>query len=424
MQPALSVVMPTRNQARFIAESVRSVLAPAALPPPGLELVVMDGASTDGTPDLLAQLAGEFPGRLRWHSAPDSGPAQAVNRAVALARAPLLGWLNSDDLYLPGAAARALDHLLTHPAQVMVYGQARHVDQDGQDLGAYPTRGPDTPLAAWADGCHLCQPTAFFRREAFEALGGLDETLHASFDYELWLRLFRAHPGRIGFIDQVQALSRLHAEGITLRLRERVAREGVRVVHRHLGPAPLHWLLTLLGELCERHLSDPAAPATPGPAAQVRALAAELSGCLAPGAAQALEEALAEDRRLACQSPHTAVDVDASGRAPARLALRARQPTAGGRIVSGLWLRGVHRRPGPLHLRWQDARGQPHHFELDGPGAFEVHVDVPDHRPGAGVAWTVVQGGPPPPAGQPAYWLVDAQPCWAPCSVAPALCPV
>ncbi len=183
--------MPTRNHVDFIAQAIASVVAQGI---DGLELIVQDGASTDGTQALLAEMAEQHAG-LHWLSEPDAGPAEAVNRAIARARAPVIGWLNSDDLYTPGAIARALDHLGRHPDHVMVYGEGEHIDASGRVIGRYPTRGPQTPLEAWADGCHICQPTAFFRREAFDALGGLDTTLRTAFDYDFWLRLLKRYSG-------------------------------------------------------------------------------------------------------------------------------------------------------------------------------------------------------------------------------------
>ena len=244
--PPLSVVMPTLDQAAFLREAVASVLAQGI---PGLELVVQDGGSRDGTQAILAELAAAHPGVVHWVSEPDDGPADAVNKALARARGTIVGWLNSDDLYAPGAAARALQAFADRPEQVMVYGEGEHVDVGGRFIARYPTRGTDTPLAAWADGCHICQPTAFFRREVPATIGTLDTTLRTAFDYDFWLRLLKACPGRIGFVPEVQARTRLHAGAITLRLRERVALEGVQVIHRHIGPAPAHWLLTHFDEL-------------------------------------------------------------------------------------------------------------------------------------------------------------------------------
>jgi glycosyltransferase involved in cell wall biosynthesis len=200
--PAVSVVMPSFNQRAFIGSAVRSVMSQGS---DDIELVVMDGGSTDGTLTELAALATAFPGRLRWFSGPDDGPADAIHRAVQAAGAPLIGWLNSDDLYAPNAVQRAVDYLSGHPADAMVYGHGQHIDGHGALVELYPTLPPWTPLQAFADGCFICQPTVFFRKAVFLALGGLDTTLRTAFDFDLWLKMFKAYPGRIGFIDAVPA---------------------------------------------------------------------------------------------------------------------------------------------------------------------------------------------------------------------------
>ena len=80
-------------------------------------------------------------------------------------------------------------------------------------------------------------------------LGKLDENLKTAFDFEYWLRAFLAFPDRIGFVDSVQAHSRLHEACLTMRLRRTVALEGMQVLARHLGSAPKEWLLTYVIEL-------------------------------------------------------------------------------------------------------------------------------------------------------------------------------
>ena len=337
--------MPTRNQARFISQAVRSVLAQAAGLPGPLELVVADGASDDGTRDVLAALVAEYPGRVNWVSEPDRGPADAVNKAVARARGPIVGWLNSDDLYTEGAAARALGQFQAQPDLVMVYGEGEHVDVDGHLLDRYPTRGPNTPLAEWADGCHICQPTAFFRRETFLALGGLDTSLHAAFDYEFWLRLLKSHPGRVGAVPQVQAQSRLHDDGITLRMREQVAMEGMQVVHRHIGPAPARWLMTHVGEALaacpfEAELSTVQA--------RLLTLAEDAAPWLAPEAALSLKQSMTSHRAWQLARPDFMADVQPDGWAGPELTLRIRQPR---RAYRRLRLWGTHASPAGGALR-------------------------------------------------------------------------
>lgn len=388
--PRISIVMPSFNQAEFLAPAVLSVFESGA---DDVELVVADGASSDGTQALLADLALRFLGRLRWQSAPDGGPAAAINNAVRRARAPLLGWLNSDDLYAPGAIARALAHFNANPDDIMAYGQATHVDIAGQHLEPYPTRRPDTPIEAFRDGCFICQPSAFFRRDAFLALGGLDEGLKAAFDFDLWLRMFRAHPGRIGFVDAVQAHSRLHEGGITLRFRERVAREGIQVIARHLETAPVHWLLTHLDELIARH---PFTDAVDTPAMRIAAMADELAPLLEPGARGTVAGHLAGHWGAALAGPHWAVPVWADGWAPARLDVRVRQPMdAGAQPLAGLRLQGLHAHPrgGVLRLVVQGPEGRVAERRLDVNGPFALELPLTDRRPGARTVFSLCTEG-------------------------------
>lgn len=241
----VSIVMPCRNGARFIEASIESVLTQDY---PQIDLVVADGGSTDGTLDILEKFRARD-GRLRFVSQPDSGPAEAINRALARTRGTVVGWLNADDLFAPGAIRRAVQALTVNPAWLLVYGQGQHIDAAGQVLGSYPTRPPATPVEAFANGCFLCQPTAFFKRTLNLLLGPLDENLKTAFDFDYWLRAFRRFPGRIGFLDEVQAQSRLHVDCITRSQRRLVAIEGMQVIARHLGQAPEHWVLTYLEEL-------------------------------------------------------------------------------------------------------------------------------------------------------------------------------
>jgi hypothetical protein len=346
----LSVVMPTRNQATFIDGAVRSVLEQPEVD----ELVVADGASTDGTQARLAALAAAYPGRLHWVSEADQGPADAVNRAVARAAGSVIGWLNSDDLYTPGAAARALRAFAAQPERVLVYGEGEHIDEHGERCTRYPTLGPDAPLSAWADGCPVCQPTVFFRRDMFTALGGLDTSLRTAFDYEFWLRVWKANPGGIGFVPEVQARSRLHGGGITLRMREQVAMEGLQVVHRHIGPAPVHWLLTHAGEALARCPFESTPDAV---RAHLLALLQQARGWLAPGGLEQFQRHLATHRGWQLARADFAADVHADGWVAPVLALRIRQPINRPYRRLRLWGRNASPRRQTLHMLLVDAGG-------------------------------------------------------------------
>jgi len=161
----------------------------------------------------------------------------------------VIGWLNSDDLYHPGAIGRAVRALEAHPDWMMLYGAARHIDAQGKPLGDYPVQPPHGPIERFSSGCFICQPTVFFRRSMRVLLGRLDEQLQTAFDFDYWLRAFRLFPDRIGFVDAKQADSRLHDGCITVRMRRTVILEGMAVLARHLGTAPKEWLLTYATEL-------------------------------------------------------------------------------------------------------------------------------------------------------------------------------
>jgi hypothetical protein len=378
--PPVSIVMPTRNQAGFIAAAVGSVFSQGVA---GTELRVQDGASSDGTQDLLGGLANQH-GGLAWRSEADDGPAEAVNRAVARVRAPFVGWLNSDDQYTPGAIGRALDHFRAHPDHVMVYGEGEHIDTAGRPLGRYPSLPPSAPLSAWRDGCPICQPTAFFRRDAFMALGGLDTRLRTAFDYDFWLRMFKAYPGRIGYLPHVQALSRLHDQGITMRLREQVALEGMAVVHRHLGAAPAHWLVTYAAEALA---ACPFEAETPAVKQHLLALADGAAPWLAPGGVDELKQEMQSSPAWRLAQPHFAAAVHADGWAGPVLTVRLQQPEAPRPPVQVLRLHGRHAWPRPGHWRlrlsvWCDGR-QVATATAWWRRGFALDIPVPTQRAGA-----------------------------------------
>lgn len=243
--PLVSIVMPSFNQAQFIDAAIESVLYQSWT---NLELIVVDGGSTDASLSRL-QFWQTNDYRIKWTSGKDNGPANAVNKAIQQARGSFIGWLNSDDLYTPGTVQRTIEIMAAHPHWIMVYGHGQHINDQGQVINDYPTLPPETPVQKFADGCFVCQPTVFFKRSMPLLLGKLDESLKTAFDFDYWLRAFHAFPGRIGFIDTVQAYSRLHHDCITQRMRRTVALEGMQVLARHFGRAPYHWLLTYVEKL-------------------------------------------------------------------------------------------------------------------------------------------------------------------------------
>ena len=172
--PLVSIVMPSLNQGQYIEAAVMSVLEQSWR---RLELVVQDGGSSDETLAILQRISGQD-SRLKYSSSPDSGPAQALNRALAKTKGTIIGWLNADDLYTPGALERATDYFAKCDNRVFLYGRGVNIDSEGKELGSYPTMpsGIDAnecipPAEQFVQGCFISQPTVFFKRVVFTLLG-------------------------------------------------------------------------------------------------------------------------------------------------------------------------------------------------------------------------------------------------------------
>lgn len=207
IEPVLvSVVTPSLNQAGTIAATLESVRRQIY---PHIEHIVVDGGSTDGTLGILRQYEG-----LNWVSERDRGQSHALNKGFAMATGHLFGWLNADDAYVPEAVAQGVAALRESGA-ALVYADVVRVDNDGVN----PRRIRSRPkFDLWTElnlGCGIYSPAVFFTREAYEAVGGIDESLHMTMDYDLWLRIGQRFP--VARIDAIWGMQRLHGEAKTVR---------------------------------------------------------------------------------------------------------------------------------------------------------------------------------------------------------------
>jgi len=244
------VVTPSFEQGAFIERTVRSVLDQDV----DVDYLVVDGGSTDETLDVLRR----YDGRLRFVSEPDRGQADAVNKGIAATRGAIVGWLNSDDVYAPGALVRVRRAFAEHPDADVVYGRADHIDADDRVIEPYPTEEWDPERLA--EVCFLCQPATFLRRAAIERHGLLNVGLRYCMDYEYWLRLSRAG-ARFLHLPETLAGSRLHQATKTLGQRIPVHAEMNTMLRRRLGAVPDRWLSNwahaVLGERGVTHERTP-----------------------------------------------------------------------------------------------------------------------------------------------------------------------
>lgn len=228
--PLVSIITPSYNQARFLDETIRSVLSQDY---PHLEYIIVDGGSTDGSLEIIRRYADRL---AWWVSEPDRGQTDAINKGFGCARGQVLAWLNSDDTYLPGAVTQAVACLQANPAAALVYGDADLVDEQGKRLGPFPAR--QTSLRRMLRGSvHIPQQASFFRGELWPLVGPLDPDFYFAMDYDLWLRLARR--GKFIYTPQRWANFRLHQAGKTQVSDDRCYPEMIRAARRLTGRPPL-----------------------------------------------------------------------------------------------------------------------------------------------------------------------------------------
>lgn len=234
--PRISVVIPSLDQGRYVEEAVRSV----ADQPVPVEVIVMDPGSTDRSREILIRLAEEYGETVRLVFEPDQGQSDAVNRGMALARAPLLGWLNADDRLRPGALRTVIDRLDPGPP-CWLYGQAGMIDGEGKGISSLVVtyknwRGRRFSYRKLLTENFIPQMAVFWSRPLWDVAGGLDPARHLDMDYDLWFRFARVTDPIV--VEQTLADFRVHPDAKGSRLAGRQLEDAYETARRHAEGVP------------------------------------------------------------------------------------------------------------------------------------------------------------------------------------------
>ena len=233
--PRISLVTPAFNQGAYLEQALRSVLLQGY---PRLELIVMDGGSSDGTRAVLERYS---PWLAYWVSQPDKGPASALNDGFRHATGDIYGFLNADDFLLDGSLARVAAEMSAHPEADVVSGHGYFASEDGAlGMPTYSDRWNFTRFRYGA--CVLLQPATFFRAAAFERVNGFRERASTVWDMELWADMAESG-ARFHLVDVFMAAFRLHAGSITggTENRERRVSDALAVMERLRGHPENAW---------------------------------------------------------------------------------------------------------------------------------------------------------------------------------------
>lgn len=209
MAPRISLITPSYQQAAYVAECLRSVAFQEGA---AVEHIVVDGGSTDGSAAIITEHA---PQLAWWCSEKDEGQSDAINKGLAHATGDVFGWLNSDDLLLPGALRRVSEAFAADPTLMAFGGLIIHRYPDGDRPFAL-LNDPQDDLQLFRDPV-INQPATFYRMDVVKALGGVDPALRYVMDVELWWQLlFRHGTAHLRFDAVDLAIFRLHDESKTV----------------------------------------------------------------------------------------------------------------------------------------------------------------------------------------------------------------
>jgi glycosyltransferase involved in cell wall biosynthesis len=239
-RPRISLVTPSLNQAPFLERTIASVLSQEG--DFDLDYLVLDGGSTDGSAEILRRAGAASGGRLRYRIEPDTGQSNAINKGLREARGDVVGWLNSDDLLYPGALARVARVFAERPSVVWVHGRCEIVDEEDRPIRRWVSAYKDWRCRHYSRRSllvenYVSQMTVFWRREAHERVGWLDESMRFSFDYEFWLRL--ADLGDPVYLPERIAAFRWYVRSKSGAHFGRQFREDHDAFLRHAPPDPL-----------------------------------------------------------------------------------------------------------------------------------------------------------------------------------------
>ena len=184
--PLVSIVTPSFNQGRYLEETIRSVLRQDY---PSVEYIIIDGGSSDGSVDIIKK----YEDRLAyWVSEKDRGQTHALIKGFSRAKGVYMGWLCSDDTLEPSMIKISVHYLKKNPSLGMTFGDRIRIDAKGNiySLDRFPAFKPR--YLRW--GISIPQETVLFRRDVYEKVGGLDESLQMVMDFDLWCKINKNYP--------------------------------------------------------------------------------------------------------------------------------------------------------------------------------------------------------------------------------------
>ena len=231
MSEKFSIVVPSYNQADTIGQTLDSLIAQQA--DVDLEILVIDGGSDKETLDEIRHREGHI---SVFVSEPDHGQTDALIKGFSRASGEILGWLNSDDLLLPGALKCVLNEFETSPDLDLVYGDMLVIDCENNVIKRQREIDFDLDILLWVYN-YIPQPSTFWTRSVYESVGGLDSSKQCAMDFDLWMKLLKSG-ANFRHVDQYLSCFRFYEDQKNQKFRKISDLEDREILDNYLSRIP------------------------------------------------------------------------------------------------------------------------------------------------------------------------------------------
>ena len=223
--PKISIITPSYNQGSFIEKTILSVLNQDYK---NIEYIIVDGGSTDNSVEIIKKYSDYL---SYWISEPDNGQSEAINKGFKMASGDYIGWINSDDFYTDGAISNLVNSIDND--SVLYYGILGYCMSDGKHDRLEAVDEKITFESILKGKSCTSQPGSFYKRDALQDVGYLDECLNFVMDTDLWLKLLKN--GKACFIPHVMAYIRAHSDSKSCNKKLSDIKESQEVFIKHGG---------------------------------------------------------------------------------------------------------------------------------------------------------------------------------------------
>ncbi len=228
--PAITIVTPSFNQAKFLGECLASVQAQKI---GSVEHLVFDGGSSDGSVEILRSVGrGSLSSDMQWVSERDRGQSHAINKGFRVASGEMIGWLNADDRYRPNCLSAIVKAFHDHPNIDVIYGDYTWVDEEGTPLQLRREIAFSAFVLLYHRVLYIPTTAMFFRRRILDDGQLLNEDLHYAMDFEFFVRLSRLGY-RFMHISKVLADFRFHSASKSVAFPERQLAEQKQITRQY-----------------------------------------------------------------------------------------------------------------------------------------------------------------------------------------------